>query len=206
MSSLALLSECDLSLDSIPFLTQQLFYLVQGEHSLTSQHQQSQEEEDEIDDRHKSLPLPPPSQISQKLWRTLHRLPLRESYRKKVLESVHTHHEFWGAACAHSEEGESVVKNISNLPWKSQEGGVDDDMCGLDDYVLLRCLSEEAYLESVNERATALTNSVSVPLLADLLTGTTCSCLLFYNEACPRTQAVLPSLEDDIRRTINVSS
>lgn len=210
VSSLALLSECDLSHDSITFLTQQLFYLARGEHSFSYQEQQRQ---DGKEDCHNSPPLlPPPSQISQELWKALHRLPLSEDYRKKVLESVHTHHEFWNTVHVHSsEESESVmVKDIFSLPWRSQESGVgldSGDICCLNDYVILRCLSEEAYLESVMGLVSDLTCSISVPLLADLLlllSASACPCVLFYDEACSRSQAILQSLEEDIQRAVKV--
>ena len=207
VSSLALLAECDLSHDNFQFLTQQFVYLAQSKDSFYK----DQHGQDRIEAFDNSLPLlSPPPQISKKLWKELQKLPLSEGYHKKVLESVFTHCEFWKKVCTNSlEEKESLLaaKDIFSLPWRSQEGGEDVDMCCLNDYVLLRFLSEEAYLESMRDLSSTLTSSISVPVLADLLLQISHNyipCLIFYNEACSRSQAVLQSLEDSIKKAVKV--
>ena len=81
-------------------------------------------------------------------------------------------------------------------------GGNDSNKFCLNDYVIIRYLSVEAYTKSVAGFMASLASTVTVPLLVDLLTRRYFPCLLFYDEVCPRSQTAIHSLEDDIQKAV----
>ena len=189
VSSLFLLSQCDLTLESIPLLTHQLFYLSQGER--TSKNVPS------------SKSFPDSSAVTSELCKILGQLPISKEYCDSIIESASDGDEFW-VKVASREEMETL--DISNLPIKFGEGNQEGSRC-LDRLVFLRYLSEEAYLKSVMELSRGMADTVSIPHLADFLTKVmikNCPSLLFYDEACPHSQAVLYSLEEEMQGIIQV--
>ena len=186
--SMALLTESDLSLSSIAVpLAEQLLYLAHGEQALG--------------DLEDATPPPKDMDIPQGLWETLQRIPLSLDYYNLVVASLETHPQFWGAI-ADSSEG-LAVRDFSDFPWRAERGS--EVIVGLDDHVLLKCLSEEAWLAKLSNLIEPLTKSVSVPLLSKVLRESpTEPVLLYYEESCPRSQALLYVLEQEVTDTFKV--
>ena len=77
---------------------------------------------------------------------------------------------------------------------------------GLDDYVMLKCLNEEGFQSKVSSLIRPLVDSVSVPLLRDVLQANPVQpVLLVYDEGSPRSQALMYSLEEEIRNAFQVN-
>ena len=188
VTSLHLLSCCDITMETIPILTHQLFYLSQGEPFFD-------EEPDSTTPRQLS-------EVKSKLWRKLTRLPLSRDYLTRVMElPVDEKDDFW-VKVANGEEIEVSYLLSHPVSLSYIEG-----WHSLDDLVLLRYLNEDAYLKSVVERSQSLADAVFIPHLDDFLNAVTVSCspsMLFYDEACPHSQAVLYSLEEEMCRAIEV--
>ncbi len=193
--SMALLQESDLSHTSTVPLAEQLLYLAHGEQALA---EQLLGELDHAQDEH-----PPGSDVIPKsLLEKLQKIPLSIDYYGSVLSSLQTHPQFWERWCGSSasEEGR-VMNDFSEYPW-STDGATG---LGLDDYVMLKCLDEEGFQKKVSILVSPLVDSVSVPLLSDVLQASPAQpILLFYEEACPRSQALMHSLEEEIRNTFKV--
>lgn len=84
-------------------------------------------------------------------------------------------------------------------------GGIDG--VGLDDYVMLKCLSEEAYQREVCTLVDSVTKSITMPVLSEVLLKaqtTMKPLLLFYDEQCPYSQPGLFLLEEEVRSTFKV--
>lgn len=193
-SSTALLTASDLShTSSVPLLAEQLLYLAHGEQALGSL-----EQIQEPQSPHNII-------IPYAFWETLQKIPLSFDYYGLVLQSLQSHPQFWEGAMGQSEEEESPVNEFSDFPWKV-EGGSSVGL-GLDDYVMLKCLNEESYRTKVSSSVELLTGTVTVPLLRDVLqaAGAASATLLFYEELCPRSQALIYVLEEEIKSMNRVS-
>ena len=195
---MVLLRESDLSCTSTVPLAEQLLYLAHGEQALTEQVEQVLGELD---------PTPPGNDIIPKsLWEKLQKIPLSTDYYSSVLSSLQTHPQFWEGCGSTAGEVGRVVKDFSEYPWKAQDGRDSGGTgLGLDDYVMLKCLDEEGFRRKITGLVDPLVDSVSVPLLNEVLQASPVQpVLLFYEEACPRSQAHMYSLEEDIRDTFKV--
>lgn len=192
----------DLSHTSTVPLAEQLLYLAHGEHALTEQVQQVLGELGHAQDEG----IPGSDVIPKSLWEKLQKIPLSIDYYSSVISSLQTHPQFWeglGGGDA-AEEGRKVVNDFSEYPWRSRDGGGLVGL-GLDDYVLLKCLNEEGFQGKVSSLVRTLVDSVSIPLLRDVLQASSVHpVLLVYDEACPRSQALMHSLEEEIRNAFKV--
>lgn len=189
---MTLLVESDLSRANTVLLAEQLLYLAHGKEVLTEQ----------VLEDHDSLTGS--SIIPKSLWEELYKIPLSADYYTSVISSLETHPQFWeGYGDDTSGEGQKRVKDFSEYPWKDQSHHAAG--LGLDDYVMLKCLDEERFWKKISGLIDLLVDSVSVPLLSEvLLTNSTQPVLLLYEEACPRSQALIYSLEETIRNTFKV--
>ena len=203
--SLAILSESDLTHNESTFLlVEQLIYLSQGAEGLTEPEEQPQE------------PHPLPNlNIPQELWEMLHRVPLSTDYYTSVIQSLEYHPQLWEKTITYVKQ--PLVKDFSEFPWKSQNatgsnlatvdslatgGGL---ATGLDDYVMLKCLNEDMYLEKLTCLIKSMFGSISVPQLGDMLVfDPSTTHLLFYKESCPRSQALLYRLEEEVESALKV--
>lgn len=206
-SVMTLLTASRLSHTSTVPLAEQLLYLAHGELALS-----------EMD----TPPQPPEGvEIPHDVWDTLQRIPLSLEYYGIVVQSLQTHPQFWERAlgcCSGKKEedegdnekeaggnGAPVVRDLSDFPWTSQGG---PDVCvGLDDYVLLKFLREESCSGKVSGLVGAVVvGSASVSLLSDvLLARPSETVLLFYDESCPRSQALMHTLQretEDIMKVV----
>lgn len=182
---MALLSASDLTHCSTVPLAEQLLYLAHGEQALGDLDQIQQ-------------PNPPPQEVTipRDLWDTIHKIPLSLEYYTSVLHSLKTHPQFWEGVV----EGKSHVEDFSAFPWRADSIGV-----GLDNFVVLRCLDEQACLAKVAALMEDLMDSLSVPLLRDVIeTSPSEPVLIFYEESCPRSQVLLSHIEQEIRVTLKV--
>jgi len=189
LSSLYFLSRSEISMESIPFLTHQLFYLSQGEPFFN-------EEPDSTTPRQLSG-------VKSKVWRKLVQLPLSREYLGRLMELSLDEEEMW-VKFANGEKIEATY--LINHPVKLGESDAEGQSC-LDDLVLLRYLNEEAYMKSVVELSKSLADAVSIPHLGSFLDTVMVNhspSLFFYDETCPHSQAVLYSLEEEIRGAIEV--
>ena len=188
--SMALLTECELSQGNTTVaLAEQLLYLAHGEEVL-SELTSDQE-----------TPPPEDSDIPQELWELLQKIPLSFEYYEQVEKSLKTHPQFWEDIGASSNGGGPM--DPSDFPWK-----VNGDLTfgiGLDDYVMLKCLNESSWLAKLSKLVSSLMEPVAIPQLGEMLLaeqeGPT---LLIYEEACPRSQATMFALEEEIKSILKV--
>ena len=184
--SVVLLSESDLPYHSTLPLAEQLLYLSRGLQALSGLEliQES----------------PPPSlfQLQPDFWDALQKIPLSVDYYGSVLKTLEENPHFWEKVLNQSETN---LMKFSDFPWKNRS-------CesGLDDHVMLKFLDEESYSNEVSLLTESLTKSITVPLLSDVLDHdpSLTPLLLFYDESCPRSQAMLCGLEDEIQRILGV--
>jgi hypothetical protein len=191
--SMALLTESVLSLTAhgTVALAEQLLYLAHGEQAL-SELAQDQE-----------TPPPEDLDIPHELWEVLQKIPLSLEYYKMIKKSLQTHPKFWGEVATPDSGG---FKDFSDFPWREDEDSTDLEL-GLDDYVMLKCLNEASWLAKLSNLMEALIEPMSVPLLSEVLSATqhaTHPILLVYEEACPRSQALLYALEEKITEILKV--
>lgn len=190
-SSVSLLTVSGLSHTSTVPLAEQLLYLARGEQALG-----------DLDQLQRGLSPPPAPQevsIPDHLWETLHKIPLSLDYYGAVLGSLKTHPQFWEGVVEGVVKGGASVGDFSVFPWRGEVVGV-----GLDDYVMLRCLDEQSFVAKVSGLMEKLMESISVPLLGDVVATPSGPVLLFYEEACPRSQVLLSRLEQGITDTLRV--
>jgi len=100
-----------------------------------------------------------PSCVPIELWQTLHKLPLPVTYFSEVIQSTQTHQGFWKSF-------NTTVIGISDFPWSLPTN--ESSQTGLENYVVLKCLSLESLLKLIKELAASLISSVHVPALHDV--------------------------------------
>lgn len=185
--SMALLTESELSqANTTVALAEQLLYLAHGEGAL-SELTSDQE-----------APPPEDSNISQELWAMLQKIPLSFEYYEQVEKSLKTHPQFWMDIGAPSDGG---PMDLSDFPWKAK-----GDPTGLDDYIILKCLNEPLWSAKLSQLLSSLVEPVSIPLLGEILQAEKEGPILFlYDEACPRSQALMYALEEEITSILKVS-
>lgn len=192
--SIALLTESDLSLPNTTVaLAEQLLYLARGEEALS-----------ELDQDQEALPAED-SDIPQELWEVLQKIPLSLEYYKLVEKSLRMHPQFWEEVVnvSNDREESAGVRDFSDFPWRANGGSAIG--LGLDDYVMLKCLNEASWLVKLSKLMESLLDPISVPLLSDtLLADQTGPILLIYEEACPRSQALMYALEEEITTILKV--
>ena len=204
-SVMTLLTASRLSHTSTVPLAEQLLYLAHGELALSEMDTPPQATEG--------------AQIPHDVWDTLQRIPLSLEYYSMVVQSLQTHPQFWERAfgCSGKKEeggenteeeiveggGTEVVRDLSDFPWTSRGG---PDVCvGLDDYVLLKFLREESCSGKVSSLVGVLVGATHVSLLSDvLLERPSETVLLFYDESCPRSQALMYTLQRETKEIMKV--
>ncbi len=169
-------------------LTHKLLYLSQGEISFS-----------EVD-----LSSTQSADVEQELLAKLLHLPLSENFRDKVLEVSKNEDNFW----VKISKGElPEARNISELAVKLGITDCSSEHQILDIFILMKFINEETYLAAVLELSKDLAGKVFVPHLADFLDEVSvknCPSLLFYDEICPHSQAVLYSLHQELQAIVKV--
>ena len=196
--SLSLLSLSHPTPSNVLLLMDQLEYLA---------HSQSYLEEAEL-----SVDLPPnPTCITVELWQTLHKLPLPVEYFRALVNSTHTHSEFW--------EGLSTEPHkhlqVTDFPWHSDEvnssvtgqGEANLPLTGLEDQVVLRCISEGSSMRALSELVTSLVDCVGVVELREVCESGLRSKrpLLFYHDQQSQVSQInRSSLEITLKAALKV--
>lgn len=197
--SLSLLSLSHPAPSNVLLLMDQLEYLSQS---------QSYLEEAEL-----SVDLPPnPTCITVELWQTLHKLPLPIEYFRPLVNSTHTHPEFWeGLSTEHKH------LQVTDFPWHSNEvnpsvagqEGVDPSLTGLEDHVVLRCISEESSMRALSELVTSLVDCVGVVELREACESGLRSkrpLLFYYDQQSQVSQINHSNLETTLKAALKVLS
>ncbi len=188
-SSLSLLSQCRPVSSATLLLIDQLEYLLDSQAYLSQ--------------CPSSLDIPSnPQHVSPDLWSVLHKLPLSVSYFEKILHSTSTHTQFWESL------DRSNQTKIDEFPWKSAEIKNDSSLTGLEDLVILKCISDQSYIDCLNIITSSLLETVQFPSLESELTkrvaGLKGPLLLMYDQASLVSQVNHYYLKESLRNALKV--